>query len=74
MAPIDRRLKSPKRRGYPQPRQPHAAAYLLEPEIVESILDGRQAMGLQLTVLTGKLSRAWEEQRQLLPTTFARSA
>jgi hypothetical protein len=43
---------------------------LLAPEIVEVILDGRK--GLQLAVLTGKLPSAWEEQRQLLPTTFAR--
>jgi hypothetical protein len=47
---------------------------LLTPEIVESILDGRQAKGLQLAVLTGKLPSGWEEQSQLLPTTFARSA
>ena len=47
---------------------------LLAPEIVEAILDGRQAKGLQLAVLTGKLPSAWEEQRQLLTTTFAHSA
>ena len=47
---------------------------LLAPDIVEAILDGRQAKGLQLAELTGKLPNAWEEQRQLLPTTFARSA
>jgi hypothetical protein len=47
---------------------------LLAPDIVEAILDGRQAKSLQLAVLTGKLPSAWEEQRQLLPTTFARSA
>ena len=47
---------------------------LLAPEIVEAILDGRQAKGLQPAVLTGKLPSAWEEQRQLLSTTFARSA
>jgi len=39
---------------------------LLAPEIVEAILDGRQAKGLQPAVLTGKLPSAWEEQRQLL--------
>jgi hypothetical protein len=47
---------------------------LLAPDIVEAILDGRQAKGLQPAELTGKLPSAWEEQRQLLPTTFARSA
>ena len=47
---------------------------LLAPEIVEAILDGRQAKGLQLAELTDKLPSAWEEKRQLLPTTFARSA
>jgi hypothetical protein len=47
---------------------------LLTPEIAEAILDGRQAKGLQLAVLTGKLPSAWEEQRQFLPSTFARSA
>ncbi len=47
---------------------------LLSPDIVETILDGRQSKGLRLKELTGKLPSAWEEQRQLLPTTFARSA
>jgi hypothetical protein len=47
---------------------------LLAPEIVEAILDGRQAKGLQLAVLSGKLPSAWEEQRQRLTTTFAHSA
>ena len=47
---------------------------LLAPDIVEAILDGRQAKSLELAVLTDKLPSAWEEQRQLLPTTFARSA
>ena len=47
---------------------------LLAPDIVEATLDGRQAKGLQLAMLTGKLPSAWGEQRQLLPTTFARSA
>jgi hypothetical protein len=47
---------------------------LLAPDIQEAILEGRQPKGLQLAVLTGKLPSAWEEQRQLLPTTFARSA
>ena len=47
---------------------------LLAPDIVEPILDGRQAKGLQAVELTGRLPSAWEEQRQLLPTTFARSA
>ena len=47
---------------------------LLAPDIVEPILDGRQAKGLQLAVLTGKLPSAWQEQRQHLPTTFARWA
>ena len=47
---------------------------LLAPDIQEAMLDGRHPKGLQLAVLTGKLPSAWEEQRQLLPTTFARSA
>ena len=47
---------------------------LLSPDIVETILDGRQAKSLELALLTGRLPSAWEEQRQLLPTTFARSA
>jgi hypothetical protein len=47
---------------------------LLAPDIVEPILDGRQAKGLQAVELTGRLPSAWEEQRQLLSTTFARSA
>jgi hypothetical protein len=44
---------------------------LLAPDIVKAILDGRQAKSLQLAMLTGALPSAWEEQRQLLPTTFA---
>jgi hypothetical protein len=44
---------------------------LLAPDIQEAILDGRQAKSLQLAMLTGALPSAWEEQRQLLPTTFA---
>jgi hypothetical protein len=44
---------------------------LLAPDIQEAILDGRQPKGLQLAMLTGALPSAWEEQRQLLPTTFA---
>ena len=47
---------------------------LLAPEILEAILDGRQAKSLELAVLTDRLPSAWEEQRRLLPTTFARSA
>jgi hypothetical protein len=47
---------------------------LLAPDIVEPILDGRQAKGLQLVELTGRLPSTWAAQRQLLPTTFARSA
>jgi hypothetical protein len=47
---------------------------LLAPDIVEPILDGRQAKGLQMVELTGKLPSTWAAQRQLLPTTFARSA
>ena len=47
---------------------------LLAPEIQEAMLDGRQSKGLQLAVLTGKLPSAWQEQRQHLPTTFARWA
>jgi hypothetical protein len=47
---------------------------LLSPDIVEAILDGRQAKSLVLALLTGRLPSAWEEQRQLLPTAFARSA
>ena len=46
---------------------------LLAPDIVEAILDGRQAKGLQLAELTGRLP-SWAAQRQLLPTAFARSA
>jgi hypothetical protein len=46
---------------------------LLAPDIVEPILDGRQAKGLQLAELTGRLP-SWAAQRQLLPTAFARSA
>ena len=47
---------------------------LLAPDIQEAMLDGRQSKGLQLAVLTGKLPSAWQEQRQHLPTTFARWA
>lgn len=46
---------------------------LLAPDILEIILDGRQAKSLELALLTGRLPSAWEEQRQL-PTTFARPA
>ena len=46
---------------------------LLAPESVEAIRDGRQAKGLQLAELTGRLP-SWAAQRQLLPTAFARSA
>ena len=47
---------------------------LLAPDIQEAMLDGRQSKGLQLAVLIGKLPSAWQEQRQHLPTTFARWA
>jgi hypothetical protein len=47
---------------------------LLAPDIQEAMLDGRHPKGLQLAVLTGKLPSAWQEQRQHLPTTFARWA
>jgi hypothetical protein len=42
---------------------------LLAPDIVEPILNGHQAKGLQLAELTGRLPSTW-----LLPTAFARSA
>ena len=47
---------------------------LLAPDIVEPILNGHQAKGLQLAELTGRLPSTWAAQRQLLPTVFARSA
>ena len=47
---------------------------LLAPDIVEPILNGHQAKGLQLAELTGRLPSTWAAQRQLLPTAFARSA
>jgi ParB-like chromosome segregation protein Spo0J len=37
---------------------------LLAPEIVEAILEGRQAKRLMLEELMGSMSGAWEEQRQ----------
>jgi hypothetical protein len=39
---------------------------LLAPEIVEAILDGRQAAGLQLGDLLEGFPLAWQEQGQLL--------
>ena len=44
---------------------------LLAPDIVEAILDGRQAKAMQLEDLTQALPSVWHEQRQLLLTTFA---
>jgi hypothetical protein len=37
---------------------------LLAPDIQEAILDGRQAKGMQLEELTGRMPSAWEEQRE----------
>jgi hypothetical protein len=39
---------------------------LLAPDIVEAILDGRQAKAMQLEDLTQALPSVWHEQRQLL--------
>jgi hypothetical protein len=39
---------------------------LLEPDIVEAILDGRQPKGMQLEGLTKALPSVWDEQRQRL--------
>jgi hypothetical protein len=39
---------------------------LLAPNIVETILEGRQPKGMQLEDLTKPLSSAWEEQRERL--------
>jgi hypothetical protein len=39
---------------------------LLEPEIVEAILDGRQASGLQLDDLLAGYPLQWEGQRECL--------
>jgi hypothetical protein len=39
---------------------------LLAPDIVETILDGRQPKGLRLEDLTQTLPSAWDEQRQRL--------
>ena len=36
---------------------------LLEPEIVEAILDGRQPKGLRLVEMLGNGPRCWKEQR-----------
>jgi hypothetical protein len=41
---------------------------LLSPDIVETILDGRQPKGMQLEDLTRALPSAWDEQRQRLLT------
>jgi hypothetical protein len=35
----------------------------LAPNIVEAILDGRQAKGLRLVEMLGNVSMMWEEQR-----------
>jgi hypothetical protein len=37
---------------------------LLAPDIQESILEGRQAKGLQLDELMGAMPAEWEDQRQ----------
>ena len=47
---------------------------LLAPDLQEAIFEGRQPKGMQLEELTGRLPSAWDKQRQLLTTTFARSA
>ena len=39
---------------------------LLAPDIVESILDGRQPKELQLEELTGAMPSGWGEQRQII--------
>ena len=39
---------------------------LLAPDIVEPILDGRQAKGLQMVELTGRLPSTWAAQRHHL--------
>jgi hypothetical protein len=39
---------------------------LLAPDIVEAILTGEEPSGLSLTMLTGKQSSSWNEQRTLL--------
>ena len=39
---------------------------LLSPDIVEAILDGRQAKGMALEELTRAMPNGWEEQRQRL--------
>src|SRR5512144_2020211 len=44
---------------------------LLAPDIVEAILDGRQAKAMQLEDLTQALPSVWHEKRQLLLTTFS---
>ena len=41
---------------------------LLSPDIVETILDGRQPKGMQLEELTGATPSAWEEQRRIFAT------
>jgi hypothetical protein len=38
---------------------------LLTPDIVETILDGRQSKGMQLEELTRAMPSGWEEQRRL---------
>ena len=40
---------------------------LLAPDIVETILDGRQSKGLQLEELTRSLPSKWEEQQKHFP-------
>ena len=40
---------------------------LLSPDIVETILDGRQSKGLQLEELTRSLPSKWEEQQKPFP-------
>ena len=37
---------------------------LLAPDIQETILEGRQAKGIQLDELMGAMPEAWEEQRE----------
>jgi hypothetical protein len=43
---------------------------LLSPDIVETILDGRQPKGLQLEELTGTNPSDWEEQRKGIYPSF----
>jgi hypothetical protein len=44
---------------------------LLAPDMVETILDGRQPKGMQLEELTGTIPSAWEEQRRIFATAWS---